>query len=138
MKFVAPMPRHEFFDFLRIADAMLDPFHFGGGNTTFEALSFGIPIVTWPGEFMRGRVTLGCYDTMQVNDLLARNPEEYVALALRAANDVPWATELRACIKDRAGALFASHGAVDEIADWMEAAYRALWQPTHSHEGFTP
>ena len=38
---------------LASADVILDPLHFSGGNTTFEALAMGTPIVTLPGTFMR-------------------------------------------------------------------------------------
>ena len=45
-------------DFLRVnavCDAMLDTQRWSGGNTSLDALAAGLPIVTLPGRFMRGR-----------------------------------------------------------------------------------
>ena len=44
--------------FLQIAgacDVALDSYAFSGGNTSLDALIMGLPLVTSPGEFMRGR-----------------------------------------------------------------------------------
>ena len=38
-----------------IADVFLDTFTWSGGNTSLEAIACGLPLVTCPGEFMRGR-----------------------------------------------------------------------------------
>ncbi|MBL8521618.1 MAG: tetratricopeptide repeat protein, partial [Betaproteobacteria bacterium] len=39
----------------RLCDFMIDTLHWSGGNTTLDALASGLPVVTWPGKFMRGR-----------------------------------------------------------------------------------
>ena len=62
--FVPRIPHAQFFRLLMMADVILDPPFFGGGNTSYEAFAMGLPIVTWPGPFMRGRVTEGCYRQM--------------------------------------------------------------------------
>ena len=51
------VPLPAFTDVLGLCDVLLDSFHFGGGNTTAEAIATGIPIVTLPGKFIRGRFT---------------------------------------------------------------------------------
>ncbi len=53
------MAGERFLTLLWAADAVLDPPHFGSGNSSYEAFALGAPIVTWPGAFMRGRVTAG-------------------------------------------------------------------------------
>ncbi|MGE5104602.1 MAG: tetratricopeptide repeat protein, partial [Betaproteobacteria bacterium] len=53
---VLPAFPHE--DYLRInlaCDAMLDTLYWSGGNTSIDALACGLPVVTLPGAFMRGR-----------------------------------------------------------------------------------
>jgi protein O-GlcNAc transferase len=62
--FAPALRQLDFFRLLLAADVILDPFHFGGGNSTYEALALGVPIVTMPGAFMRGRVTNACYKKM--------------------------------------------------------------------------
>ena len=58
--FIPGVPQSEFPGLLLMADVLLDPLYFGGGNTTYEAIAIGVPIVTWPGPFMQGRVTQAC------------------------------------------------------------------------------
>ena len=71
------------------------------------------PIVTWPGPFMRGRVTFGCYQQLGVTDCVAASPEEYVELAVRLANDPAWRAELARAPHGGAGArLFEDLGVV--------------------------
>ena len=57
---VLPQCSHD--DYLRInavCDAMLDTLRWSGGNTSLDALAAGLPIVTLPGRFMRGRQSAG-------------------------------------------------------------------------------
>ncbi|MBL4690320.1 MAG: tetratricopeptide repeat protein, partial [Rhodospirillales bacterium] len=81
--FVPQMPLEKFFGFLTLADALLDIPTFSGGNSSFEALAMGVPIATWPQEFMRGRVTAALYKQMGLNNLIATDTESYLKLALR-------------------------------------------------------
>ena len=80
--FVPRIPQAEFFRLLMMADVILDPPFFGGGNTSYEAFAMGLPIVTWPGAFMRGRVTEGCYRQMGFTELVADSLDSYVEIAL--------------------------------------------------------
>lgn len=76
--------------FLRLnacCDIMLDPLHFGGGNTTYEALALGKPVVTWPSPFLRGRLSFAMYRQMGFTDLVAKDFDAYAALAIRLARD---------------------------------------------------
>ena len=58
---ILPSMAHD--DYLRVnmvCDVMLDTLHWSGGNTTLDALACGLPVVTLPGEFMRGRQSMAC------------------------------------------------------------------------------
>ncbi|MBT3351125.1 MAG: tetratricopeptide repeat protein [Nitrospinaceae bacterium] len=86
---VKMLPRQEpdrFFSLLRLSNVLLDSLHLGGGTTTLDSLSVGTPIVTWPGEFARGRFTSACYRLMGIENCTARAYAEYVEIALRLAN----------------------------------------------------
>jgi len=49
------------------ADLMLDPFPFGGCNSSFEAFQYGKPVVTWPSATrLNGRFTQGLYRRMGI------------------------------------------------------------------------
>lgn len=47
--------RARFLQIVRACDVALDSHAFSGGNTSLDALIMGLPLVTSPGEFMRGR-----------------------------------------------------------------------------------
>src|SRR4051794_35667185 len=49
-------------------DVMLDTIHFGGGNTSYEAFALGVPIITLPSPFLRGRITYAQYKMMGIED----------------------------------------------------------------------
>jgi protein O-GlcNAc transferase len=110
---------------LKSADVLLDPPYFGGGNTTYEAFAAGLPIVTWPGPFMRGRVTAACYQRMGVRELIADSMESYVDLALRTAHDREFSARARAAIANTAGVLFDDLGAVRELEQFFSDAVEA-------------
>lgn len=120
--FVPRMPAQDFTHLLRVADVLLDPIHFGGGNTTFEALALGTPIVTWPGRFMRGRVTEGCYRQMDLCDCVAEDLDHYVQIAVRLGTDPQWRGEVSRRILERRERLFDHPAAVRELEDFLRRA----------------
>ena len=74
-------------DFLRInaaCDVMLDTLRWSGGNTSLDALACGLPLVTLPGRFMRGRQSAGMLELMGIHELVAAD-----AARLRAHRGPP-------------------------------------------------
>ena len=69
-------------------DVLLEPIHFGSGNTFYEPMVYGTPVVTWPGRFMRGRIVAGAYHQMGIeNPPIAVSLEDYASLAISLAKD---------------------------------------------------
>jgi len=77
------MPHGDYLALNRLCDVMLDTRHWSGGNTSLDAFASGLPVVTLPGEFMRGRQSLGMAQILGVPELVARDPAEYVDIAVR-------------------------------------------------------
>lgn len=101
MLFLGQVPLPAFTDVLGLCDVLLDSFHFGGGNTTAEAIATGIPIVTLPGKFMRGRFTYAWLRRLGIEDGIAHSPEHYVDIALRLGTDVEYRNAVRAATHER-------------------------------------
>lgn len=120
--FIPRLPTEKFIALLAAADAVLDPPFFGGGNTSYESFSVGAPIVTWPGPFMRGRVTSGCYQSMGFTDLIAHNNEEYISLALRLAHDGEFHNYCKNEILRRSEVLYENSESVKEMEDFFRHA----------------
>ncbi len=84
----------------RMADVSLDSFSWSGCNTTLEAVGWNLPVVTLPGDLMRGRHTYAIFTMMGVTDTIAGSVEEYISLAVRLGKQA----ELRCRIADRISA----------------------------------
>ena len=85
--FLNRLNAQEFLSVLAMSEAVLDPPHFGGGNTSLETFAVGSPLVTLPGDFLRSRLSYGFYRRMGVLDLVAADADAYVRLALRLGTD---------------------------------------------------
>ncbi len=121
--FTRRVDRPAFLRLISTADVMLDPLHFGGGNTSIQALGLGVPIVTLPSKFLRGRLTAGCYRKMKFETCIAHSPEDYVDLAVRLGTDPVFNASIRAEIALRSAALFEDIASVREMERFfMEAA----------------
>jgi len=121
--FVPRMDNEKFLSLLMLADALLDIPTFSGGNSSQEAFAMGAPIVTLPGDFMRSRVTAGCYKQMGLRDLIATNPDEYVALALTLAHDDEFKNRMQDDINANSHKLFERMEVVRELEAFFIEAY---------------
>jgi predicted O-linked N-acetylglucosamine transferase (SPINDLY family) len=111
--------------FLRLnacCDIMLDPVHFGGGNTTYEALALGKPVVTWPSPFLRGRLSLAMYRQMGYSDLVAESFEDYAALAIRLARDEAFRRHASETIGEKSEILYRDDEAVRAFGQFLREA----------------
>jgi len=120
--FIPRVDRKAFLRLVATADVVLDPLHFGGGNTSFQALGLGVPIVTLPGAFMRGRVTAGCYRKIGIDAGVVSTAGEYVDLAVRLGADRALNALVRAEINSRSAALFEDIAAVRELEEFFKSA----------------
>jgi len=118
--FVSKLPRDDFLRLLTLADVMIDPIHFGGGNTSYEALALAVPIVTWPSPFLRCRLTLAMYRQMDFMDLVATSAAEYVEKAVRIATDAEYREHVRQAIRERADVLYDDRAVVRELEGHFE------------------
>jgi len=106
VRFLPPMAQRDFHHLLAAADVVLDPFHFGGCNSTCEALALGVPVVTLPGTWLAGRFTAALYAEMDLGECTASSPQDYVERALRLACDADRRRQVSASILERNDRLF--------------------------------
>ena len=115
-------------DYLRInraCDAMLDTLHWSGGNTSLDALACGLPVVTLPGRFMRGRQSAAMLRLMGIEELVARDADDYVRIAARLAADRAWRDALAARIVAGEGRVFDDRAPVAALARFLREALSA-------------
>lgn len=104
------------------ADVLLDPIHFGGGNTNYEVFTRGATIVTLKGDQLRNRITYAQYRAMGVMDCVARTPEEYVEIALRLGTDRAHRDRVRAKILEAKGVLYENPAGLRELEQFLVRA----------------
>jgi predicted O-linked N-acetylglucosamine transferase (SPINDLY family) len=112
VRFMPRMPWVDCLNLMAVSDVMLDTFHFGGGNTSYEGLAMGIPVVTLPSAYLRGRFTLGCYQHMGMDECIATSAAEYVDIAVELALQPDFRKQVRAKIEERSDMLFGCDTAV--------------------------
>ena len=115
-----PRMNHEaYLQVNRLCDVMLDTLHWSGGNTSLDALACALPMVTLPGEFMRGRQSYAMLTAMGLDELIARDKMDYVAIALRLGTDAAWRNEIRQRIVQNAGKIFEDKGPIKELEQFL-------------------
>jgi predicted O-linked N-acetylglucosamine transferase (SPINDLY family) len=122
------LPRVDSDNFLRLyqlVDVLLDPLHFSGGKTSYEAFALGVPVVTMPSQHLRGRITYALYQILGVHDAIARSPQEFAEIALRLAKDRDFRADVSRRILEASPRLFNDRPALAELEDFLERAVAA-------------
>lgn len=78
----------------RVSDVLLDTVGWSGGRTTLEGMACGLPVVTLPGAFMRGRHTFAMLKLLDLPELIAGDEAQYVDIAVRLGTDKTWRAQL--------------------------------------------
>jgi predicted O-linked N-acetylglucosamine transferase (SPINDLY family) len=81
------LPRRQFLSFLDEMDIYLDCPAFSGYTTAWQALHCGLPIITLEGQCLRQRLAAGLLRQVGATDGIALSREQYVAAAVRWANE---------------------------------------------------
>lgn len=111
------LPREQFRQLVTLCDVLLDPTQFGGGHTSYEAFAFGVPVVTLPSPYLRGRLTLTQLRQMDLEQELAVNSiPAYVGRAVQLANDPTERQWLARKLIERSQRLFDPGPAVEAVS----------------------
>jgi predicted O-linked N-acetylglucosamine transferase (SPINDLY family) len=82
-----------------VVDLVLDPLPYGGVNGTLEALDMGVPVVTLRGQRHGERSAYSILANLGVLDTVAHDPNEYVSIAARLADDRAFGAQVKAAIR---------------------------------------
>lgn len=110
----------DFLNWMKVADLMLDTTQFCGGNTTYEGLAMGTPIVTLPSKLARGRFSFAIYQKMEFLHCVADSESEFIDIAVRLGKEKDYNQWVRGEIKQRSPFLFNDQKTVIELEQWFK------------------
>ena len=107
-------------------DIALDPFPFGGGVTSSEALWMGVPIVTLPSWHPASRQTASILHAIGREEWVAQDQAGYLALAIELATDSARLADYR----ESQRTTFAQSALCDKrtFGVQLNSALRAMWE----------
>lgn len=120
------VPLAEYFELYQRIDIGLDPFPYGGGTTTCDALWMGVPVVSLAGQRAVSRSGREILQQVGLGELAVDSADEYVRAAVELAGELPRLEEIRTSLRERMrnSTLCDRAGFALE----MEAVYRRVWR----------
>jgi len=112
------LPRQNESNFLQLVglcDVNLDTWPLCGGNSSLDTLVTGTPLITLTGEWPIQRLSAAIYQQMGVTELIANHPEEYLALALKTAQDTAFRAKVQTRIAAGLKQIYENLSAVREL-----------------------
>jgi protein O-GlcNAc transferase len=124
--FAEKRPRPEYLKLFHQVDLCLDPLPYNGHTTSLDAFWMGVPTLTLLGTTVVGRAGWSQLCNLDLKDLAAETPEQYVAIVARLAGDLPRLQELRGTLRRRMERSPLMDG--PRFARNVELAYRQIWR----------
>lgn len=116
------LDHQDYLDLNRCADVMLDSYGWSGGITTLEAVAAGLPVVTCPGRFLRGRHTYAILKRMGLDLLIAQDLQRYEDLAVQLGRDPQFRQQISQQIQERRDLLLEDRDCVAALAHFLRQA----------------
>ena len=126
VELVTNRPRPRYLELYQRIDLGLDTFPYNGHTTSLDSLWMGVPMVTLAGQRVVGRAGVSQLTNLDLKELVAFTPEEYVKIAKNLAGDLPRLKELRGSLRGRMENSPLTDGR--RFARGVETAYRQMWK----------
>ncbi len=123
-QFLPRLEQREFIAASGQCDTFLDSINWSGCNSTLESLVHDLPIVTMTGPLMRGRHSTAILRMMGVAETIAETIDEYVSIAVRLAQDVPWRMAVKAKIAANKHRIYRDSGCISGLEQFLKQAVR--------------
>jgi predicted O-linked N-acetylglucosamine transferase (SPINDLY family) len=123
VKWFPSMEKQDFLNLVAISDVCLDPFPFGGCNTSYDAFDFNVPVITWAGEYLHGRFTVGLYARMGLSDCecIVADGDSYALIASSIGVNEKLRHKINRNIEMNKGKIFQENESVREWNMWLDS-----------------
>lgn len=99
--FAAKTPNARHLARIALADLFLDTFPYGAHSTAGDALTVGLPVLTFPGKGFASRFCSSIVHAAGAPELVCSDPHDYVRKAVELALDRPRLAAIRQSIAER-------------------------------------
>lgn len=117
--FLPYVPHHQYLRVNQLCDVMLDTMHWSGGNTSLDAIATGLPVVTLPGRFMRGRQSEAMLRITGLSELVAADAAAYAEKALAVAADPDRRADISRRMREGHAALFGRDEPIRALEEFL-------------------
>lgn len=124
LKILPRLPHATYLALNRAADLFLDTLEFSAGRSGLEAIAMGLVPITSPGAFARGRYLSAALCAIGLDELVARDTEEYVERAVQLARDPARRAALSETLRRRAPQIFSGREALHAFERFLLAQSR--------------
>lgn len=120
--FLPHLDTRQYYAINALSDIYLDSIGWSGCNTTFETIACDLPIVTLPGEFMRGRHSTAILAMMGLTETIADSLDNYIEIAVRLGKDAGWRKHISEKIEDTKHFIYRDMKCVTALEEFLERA----------------
>jgi len=114
---------HKFLRINELSDVFLDSFVWSGGISSIHAIASSLPVVTCPGEFMRGRQAMALLKKLKIEQTIAKDPAEYIDIAVDLALNKQFRQQIKEQIKNNEHLIYEDRS----ITQGLTKAYQTMW-----------
>ena len=119
--FIPQQSRKGYSSLMKNADVLLDTIGFSGMNTAMQAIGCGLPIVTREGKFQRTRHASAILKTLEIDELIAKNEEEYIDLVEKLICDQEFRSNIKLKIKENENYLYRNKKPIRALEDFFQS-----------------
>jgi predicted O-linked N-acetylglucosamine transferase (SPINDLY family) len=123
--YVTLLPRMDlkrYYALCRVADIFLDSIGYSGFVTVLDAILFDLPIITIPGNLMRGRQSLAILTMMGVTNTIGSTVDDYVSLAVRLGLNADWRHQVRKKMAENKNRVYRDMNCIKGLEAFIEEA----------------
>ncbi len=107
-------------------DLGLDPYPYQGAITSCESVWMGVPVITLQGQHHTARICSSVLTAAGLEEFVAKDEEEYVAIAKQWADNIDKLAKLRNGMREQV-----KNSPLNNVAQFtkdLEKVYRELWR----------
>jgi predicted O-linked N-acetylglucosamine transferase (SPINDLY family) len=115
------LDKFHYLELVNHCTVILDPFPFGGCNTSFEAFDLNIPVITYPSQYLSGNFTTGLYKKMGITDCIVDNEKDYYLKAIQISNKPKLRNKITRDINNNKIKIFLEK---ESVEDWKKFLFK--------------